>query len=366
MSTPQIITDESDSSDPLVSLKDLEVHFEDSGLIERVFRDERIVKAVDGVSLDIEENDVIALVGESGCGKTTLGKAAVGLQRPTGGSVEYRGQDIWEAKDSRNPDISHDEIRRSLQIVHQDPASALNPRRTVMSSLSSPLKRWRSNLGTDEREETVHRVLNRVGVTPAEDYAMRYPYQLSGGEQQRVALARTLLMSPDLVLADEAVSALDVSLRVEMMDLMLELQDLFETSYLFISHDFANARYLAEKADGRIGVMYLGKLVEIGPVEEVLYNPKHPYTKVLIWATPVLDPDVAEQTARNQPPVEQIDIPDPVDTPSGCNFHPRCPQAREACTENQPDIITAEDGTKAACFRQDDDHEYWSSPELHE
>ncbi len=307
--------------DAVVSLADVKVHFEkEQGFIEGLFSDPDVVGAVDGVSLDIPENDVVALIGESGCGKTTLGKTAIGVQRPTDGSVSFRGQDVWEAKAGRG-DVPYGDIRRSLQIIHQDPGGALNPNRTVMKTLTAPLKRWHDDMSSEDRRARVLRMIERVGMEPATDYAHRYPHQLSGGEQQRVALVRALLMNPDLILADEAVSALDVSLRVEMMELMLELQEQFDTSFLFISHNLSNARYLAEKSGGRVGIMYLGELVEIGPAETVLQNPKHPYTKVLRWATADLDPsgEVAE------PPVRDIDIPDPVDPPSGCRFHTRCP-----------------------------------------
>ncbi|WP_143825091.1 oligopeptide/dipeptide ABC transporter ATP-binding protein [Natrinema ejinorense] len=348
------------SGDPLVSLDGVEVHFEESqGLLE--FGDPDVVRAVDGVSLEIEENDVVAFVGESGCGKTTLGKTAIGLQRPTGGSVRYRGQDVWDAKDGRGDvDIPHDEIRRSLQIIHQDPGSALNPNRRVMKILEAPLKRWQSGMSAGDRRREVLSMLERVGMTPPEDYAGRYPHQLSGGEQQRVALVRALLMDPDLILADEAISALDVSLRVEMMDLLLELQSQFDTSFVFVSHDLSNARYLAAHAGGRIGVMYLGRLVEIGPAERIINDPKHPYTKVLRWATPDLHGD----TDAAEPPVRTIDVPDPKDPPSGCRFHTRCPEAREACRRADPERVAVGERHEAACFREGDDQEYWSSPSL--
>ncbi|MFC6800048.1 MULTISPECIES: ABC transporter ATP-binding protein [unclassified Haladaptatus] len=353
------------SRKPLVSLDDVEVHFQTDSILDRVFKHEQsVVKAVDGVSLDIYEEDVVALVGESGCGKTTLGKTAIGLQRPTGGAVKYRGQDVWQAKDGADPDIEYEEIRRSLQIIHQDPGSSLNSNRTVLSCLSDPLKRWQPDMAADEREYHIHRLLERVGMKPAEDYAGRFPHQLSGGEKQRVVLIRSMLMEPDLILADEAVSALDVSLRVEMMDLMLELQDIVQTSFLFIAHDLSNARYLAAKADGRIGIMYLGKLVEIGPADEVLANPQHPYTKVLMWATPPLDPELARKAQRTNPPVREIDIPDPKNPPSGCRFHNRCPEAREACKRQTPTLIATDEATQAACFRLDEHHEYWQSAPL--
>ncbi|WP_335343113.1 ABC transporter ATP-binding protein [Halomontanus rarus] len=352
------------TNDPVVSLSSVDVHFETEGSLNP-FEDTETVRAVDNVDLDIYENDIVAIVGESGSGKTTLGKTAVGLQKPTGGSVTYRGQDIWEAqKRFSDSSISFPDIRRSLQIIHQDPGSSLNPHKTVLSSLEQPLKKWEDELGPEDREARVLAMLTRVGMSPPQDYAHRYPHQLSGGEMQRVALIRALLMNPDLILADEAVSALDVSLRVEMMDLMLELQDSFDTSFLFISHDLSNARYLAEHSNGRLGVMYLGELVEIGPAEEVLSNPQHPYTKVLKWATPSLEIEDA-----TEPPVRDVDIPDPVNPPSGCRFHTRCPNATEYCRSNTPAGLMAEnagDGEhhRTACHRVDEDSDYWESDTL--
>ena len=348
----------SDAPDPVVSLEDVEVHFTNHG---GLFSEEQTVQAVDGVNLDIGENEVVALVGESGCGKTTLGKTTIGLQRPTGGSVKYRGQDVWEARDSpRDAETPFKEIRRALQIIHQDPGSSLNPNRKVLNTLERPLKTWQPGMSADDRIARIHGMLDRVGMKPAEDYAGRYPHQLSGGEKQRVALIRALLMNPDLILADEAVSALDVSLRVDMMDLMLELQEQFDTSFLFISHNLSNARYLTKKTNGRIGIMYLGRIVEIGPVDEVLKNPKHPYAQVLMWATPSLETEEEVE----EPPIRDIDIPDPVNPPSGCRFHTRCPKAREVCMHVDPSLQDDTDHP-AACFRAyGDDHEYWDSPEL--
>ncbi|MCU4751263.1 ABC transporter ATP-binding protein [Halobacteria archaeon AArc-curdl1] len=349
------------SEEPLLSMEDVEVHFEEStGLFD--FRSEPdVVRAVDGVSLDVFEQDVVALVGESGCGKTTLGKTAIGLQRPTGGSVSYRGQDIWNARDGRGDvEIPFGDIRRSLQIIHQDPGSSLNPNRRVMKILEVPLKRWQSQMSAGDRRREVLSMLQEVGMSPPEDYAGRYPHQLSGGEKQRVALVRALLMDPDLILADEAISALDVSLRVEMMDLMLDLQKRYDTSFLFISHDLSNARYFAAHAGGRIGVMYLGQLVEVGPAEQIINDPQHPYTKVLRWATPDLNPG----SGGGEPPVRKIDIPDPKNPPSGCRFHTRCPEARETCTKQIPPEYTYDELHTVQCFREDDTHEYWSSQQL--
>jgi len=352
------------SDEPVVSLEDVDIHFEQAsdGGIFNIFEDPETVHAVDDVSLDIYENDVVSLVGESGCGKTTLGKAAIGAQRPTAGSVEYRDQDIWDAKDGNGDvDIPFDEVRRSLQMIHQDPGSSLNPNRKVQASLEAPLRRWFPDMNPNDRQERVLSMLEYVGMSPPADYAKRYPHQLSGGEQQRVALVRALLMNPDVILADEAVSALDVSLRVEVMDLMLELQDIFDTSFVFISHNLSNARYISAKADGRIGVMYLGEIVEIGPAEQIINDPQHPYTKVLQWSTA----DLEVEESVEDPPLRGIDIPDPVNPPSGCRFHTRCPEAREACTEQCPQLDEHVDDSeehKTACFREyDESHEYWDS-----
>jgi peptide/nickel transport system ATP-binding protein len=349
---------------PVLTLDDVEVHFESSqGLIKSLLQEPEHVRAVDGVSLDVYENEVIALVGESGCGKTTLGKTAIGLQRPTGGSIKFRGQDIWDAKDKKGDvEIPHEDIRQSLQIIHQDPGSAINPNRTIMHNLEMPLKHYTDELDMGDRQARILGMLETVGMTPPVDYAHRYPHQLSGGEKQRVALIRALLMEPDLILADEAISALDVSLRVEMMDLMLDLQEMFDTAFLFISHDFSNARYITEKSGGRIGVMYLGEIVEIGTVDEILNNPKHPYTKSLVWATP----DLEKTEDDEEVPLRKIDIPDARDPPSGCRFHTRCPEAREVCTRQKPPLESDNVSSthEAACFRDIEDHEYWDSPEL--
>jgi len=352
---------------PLLELDDLSVHFENESTFNP-FADPETVRAIDDVSLAVEENDVVVLVGESGSGKTTLGKTAIALQRPTEGNVRYRGQDIWAARDGTGPiEIPYPEIRKSLQIVHQDPGSALNESMTVLETLTEPLRKRFDDLDVGGRRQRIYNVLEEVNLTPPGDYASRYPHQLSGGEQQRVVLTRALLMDPDVVLADEAVSALDVSLRIETMDLMLDLQDVFDTSYLFISHNLSNARYLAEQAGGRIGVMYLGRLVELGTPQEVINDPKHPYTRVLKWATPSLALDEGENEDAGSPPVRTVDIPDAVNPPSGCRFHTRCPYARETCTEELPVFESAAgDDHRTACFRQYDDHPYWESGWLDE
>lgn len=345
----------------ILSLEDVDVHFDvESGW--GPFGEKSTVQAVNDINLDIYENDVVALVGESGCGKTTLGKTVIGVQRPSNGSVQYHGQDIWDAREYRGEvAIDFNKIRRSLQIIHQDPGNALNSNQKVQQILERPLKQVLPEMDQTERLSRIFGLLDHVGMGPPEDYADRYPHQLSGGEKQRVALIRALLMNPDMILADEAVSALDVSLRIEIMDLMLELQEIFSTSYVFISHNLSNARYLAGKAGGRIGVMYLGEIVEIGPAERVIENPKHPYTKVLKWST--VDLEIQEE--QNEAPMRGIDVPDPADPPSGCRFHTRCPVARDICTRESPELMDGDDGEHpSACFREDTAHEYWESEPL--
>ena len=350
-------------SENIVSLEDVSVYFETGGGWFSWFNKPEVVHAVDGVSLDIQERDVVALVGESGCGKTTVGKTAIGLQRPTDGAIKYRGQDIWSARENpKESTIPYKQIRRSLQIIHQDPGSSLNGYKRIMHTLSMPLKKWEPHLSREERQARILAMLEEVGMTPPEDYAERFPHQLSGGEKQRVALIRALLMEPDLILADEAISALDVSLRIDMMDLFIDLQEQFGTSFLFISHDLSNAAYLARKAGGRIGVMYLGEIVEIGPVDEIITNPQHPYTRVLMWATS----DIHDDAEKDELPMRKIDIPDPKDPPSGCRFHTRCPEARDICQRQAPDLVNVMNNHQSQCFRTIPDHEYWDSEPISE
>lgn len=345
----------------VLEMDDVEVHFDINTGFLNFWRETETVRAVDGISLDIPAEDVVALIGESGCGKTTLGKTAIGLQRPTGGTIKYRDQDIWDAYDGNGRiDIPWREIRQALQIIHQDPGSSLNPNKRVSHLLEIPLKKWQKDLNHQDRRARILGMLDHVGMSPPEAYAERYPHQLSGGEKQRVALIRALLMNPDIILADEAISALDVSLRIEMMDLFLDLQDRFGTSFVFISHDLSNARYLTEKSDGLIGIMYLGEMVEIGPARQIIHDPRHPYTKALRWATPSLSPEEADE----EMPLERIDIPDAKNPPSGCRFHTRCPEARAVCREETPEPVEAAPSQQVACFREYEAHEYWHSEPL--
>lgn len=360
---------------PLLELDDVSVHYKRETAVRQVIPDRikkrfgleaEVTRAVDDVSFEVDTNDVVAIIGESGSGKTTLGKTAVGLQAPTSGSVRYRGYDIWETRRDPDPDgLQFEDIRRALQIIHQDPDAALNPYRTISSSLRQPLEYWNPELTNADYRERILSLFERCGLTPVEDYEKRYPYELSGGEKQRVVLIRSMLLEPSLILADEPVSALDTSLTVDILDLMLELQDVFETSYLLVTHDVESARYIAEKADGKVGVMYMSNLVEFGTVEEVLENPKHPYTQILRWADLPMNPYKAREIVATETPLRKTEITDPDQRPSGCRFHPRCPKARTVCRDENPRLETA-NGHEAACFREHEGHEYWDSEPIDE
>ena len=370
------VTTETNSDEPVLQLDDVFVHFEQKESLvqqalpdsvgERFGMNEPPVQAVNGISLDIEEEDVIVLVGESGSGKSTLGRAAVGLEQPTEGTIRYRGHDINEVRKGTHgdEDLMWEDVRRALQIIHQDSTAALNPYRSIRAILAEPLKLWYPELDMNDRYERLTAMLRTTGITPAEEYLDRYPHQLSGGEKQRIAIIRAMLVEPDVILADEVVSALDVSLRIDIMDLLLDLQDMVGTSYVFISHNLTNARYFAEKADGRIAVMYMGNIVEMGPAAEVIENPKHPYTRILKWASLSLDPD--EIDIMEDSPMMTQDAPDPSDPPTGCRFREACPKAREACAQAEPTLDSeAGDTHVAACYREIPDHEYWDSDWAH-
>ena len=372
-------TDDVDDADdaPLLELDDVTVEYEDPSILDDVLPNSLVdrfglgdppVRAVDGVSLDVEDNDVVVLIGESGSGKTSLGRTAVGLQEPTEGTVRYRGYDFEAVERGEfGSEMLQEDVQRALQIIHQDADAALNPYRTIRSQLAEPLKLWYPEMDLNDRYERILSMLRTTGVEPAEEYMDRYPHELSGGEKQRIVIIRAMLVEPELILADEVVGALDVSLRVDIMDMLLELQDMFGTSFLFVSHNLTNARYIASKADGRIAVMYLGRIVEIGSVEEVINDPKHPYTQILRWASLPLDPTDARETINDESPMMTDEAPDPRNIPEGCRFQNACPMAREACLSEDPELVPVDgDGHQAACLRELEDHEYWDSDSLHE
>ncbi len=327
-------------STPIIDVKDLKVYFP---IRKGIFGKTLYVKAVDGVDLSISEKEIITVVGESGCGKTTLGKTIAGLIKPTGGKILYKGKDL--RKLSR---MEYKEYRRSVQMIHQDPFSALNPTKTVYQILSSPLKRWGFARSRAELIKKVSDLLELVGLTPPSDFLFKYPHQLSGGQRQRVVVARAISVNPKVVVADEPITMIDVSLRIGLLDLLLDLRERLGTAYLFITHDFGAARYFAAKGGGSIAVMYLGKIVEQGPAEDVIHDPLHPYTKVLLSAVPVPDPELTRKKKTIK--LKSLDIPSPINPPPGCKFHTRCPESMNICSKKEPKLVEVKPNHYVACW----------------
>jgi peptide/nickel transport system ATP-binding protein len=324
------------SQDEILRVEHLTKYYpvEKSFLEKALTRCKHFVKAVDDVSFTVKRGEIFTLAGESGCGKTTTGKLVVRLISPTSGKIFFDNVDITA--------LEHEDLRmlkRKIQIIFQDPYASFNPRMKIGDAVGHPL----SIHGIAEGEEKKRRVaelFNRVGLTPAEKFVYLYPHQMSGGQRQRAALARSLILQPEFIVADEPVSMIDVSLRTAIVDLMLDLRKDFGLTYLFITHDLAIAKYISD----RIGIMYLGKIVELGDKETIFSNPLHPYTQALLAAIPVPDPD------RKRKATELVgDVPSAIDIPSGCRFHTRCRYASEQCEKEEPELVEVSPGHYVAC-----------------
>lgn len=334
---------------PVLSIENLRKWYPlKRGFFETVFsREEMNVKAVDDVSFSLSKGEIFALAGESGSGKTTLGKVLLRLVSPSGGRIVFLGRDITELPDSKMKSL-----RREMQIVFQDPFESLDPRMIIKEIIAEPLRvqgvlesdasgrpRVRK-MGEQEVEERVKKMLSEVELVPPEEFMYRFPHEMSGGQRQRVAVARAFVLNPSFVVADEPVSMLDVSIRAEIINLMVDLVHKSQASIVFISHDIALAKHIAD----RIAVLYLGKMMELGNAERLVDQPLHPYTQALISAVPVPDPE--SKRARD---VISGEIPSPVDPPSGCRFHTRCPYAHERCVNEQPPLVEVEKDHYVAC-----------------
>lgn len=294
------------------------------------FGNKTAIPAVSNVNLTIKPGEIVALVGESGCGKTTLGKIVTGLHTPTEGQLLFQGQDVWKMK---RGDFA--EYRHSMQLVQQDSYAALNPMRTIYQSLSAPLLQHKLTKGHKQTYRRVGELLETVGLRPVEQFFDKYPHQLSGGQRQRVLMARAISLNPRLIVADEPVSMIDVSLRMAILRLMATLNQQLGIAFLYITHDLATARYIAQH--GRLAVMYLGKIVEQGSVHDVLHRPQHPYLQALLTAVPIPNPRIAK--AKRELPLKSLEMPTIANPPSGCSFHPRCLYADSTCEQSVPELL---------------------------
>ncbi|WP_322822279.1 dipeptide ABC transporter ATP-binding protein [Chloroflexus sp.] len=323
------------SGEYIIEIKDLRMHFPVThGIIFQ--RRVGTVKAVDGVSFNIKRGETLGLVGESGCGKSTTGRAILQLYRPTSGQVLFEGTDLTKLKGN-----ALRQMRRRVQMIFQDPYASLNPRMTVGDIIAEPIRVHKLREGRAVRER-VEELLHLVGLNPA--FANRYPHEFSGGQRQRIGIARALAVEPDFVVCDEPVSALDVSIQAQVVNLLEELQDKLGLTYLFIAHDLSVVNHISD----RVAVMYLGKVVELAEGPKLYSMPLHPYTQALLSAVPIPDPKVEKQRRRI---ILEGDVPSPLNPPSGCHFHTRCPIAIQKCKEEEPPFVDYGNGHFAACWR---------------
>jgi peptide/nickel transport system ATP-binding protein len=307
------------------------------GFFSSLVKKERLyVKAVDNVSFDVNREEIFGLAGESGSGKTTTGKCILKLIEPTDGRIIFKGEDISLLHPGQMK-----KFRRKMQTIFQDPYESLDPRMTVESIIEEPLRVLDLVKNDEEAVEKVKEILKEVGLIPPEQFIFRYPHELSGGQRQRVAVARAFVVKPEFIVADEPVSMLDVSIRAEILKLMLSLIKEYQTAFLYITHDLALAKHFCQ----RIAIMYLGKVMEKGTTEQVIEMPLHPYTKALIAAVPIPDP-----SARRTEVVIKGEIPSPINPPSGCRFHTRCPEfIGQICKSKEPELVEMEKGHFVAC-----------------
>ena len=321
------------ANEPLVRVQDLKMYFD---VDKKMFsRHKRTLKAVDGVSFGIERGRTFGLVGESGCGKTTVGRTIVRLYTPTDGAIYYDGNDIAKLD---NKQIAP--YRRKMQMIFQDPYSSLDPRMTVGDIIAEPIRAHKLYSKDSECKERVRELIATVGLKP--DHIARYPHEFSGGQRQRIGIARALASNPEFIVCDEPISALDVSIQAQVVNELEELQASLGLTYLFVSHDLSMVRHISHD----VGVMYLGHMVEMAPVEELFAHMQHPYTRALLSAVPIADPDLA---AKSQRIVIQGDVPTPIDPPSGCPFRTRCPYAKDICAEQRPEMRDIGGGHYCAC-----------------
>ncbi len=324
------------AGEPLLKVENLKKYFPvRRGFLSMLLsKKELYVKAVDGISFSVNEGEIFCLAGESGCGKTTTARLILRLIPPTDGKIFYKGVDITSLK---KREIR--KVRQEMQMIFQDPYQSLNPRSRVFDIINEPLEINRKDLDFKEKQNLVFKALEDVRLPP-EEYANKYPHELSGGERQRVAIARALVLNPRLIVADEPVSMLDASIRVGVLNLLLDLRSKYNLTLLYITHDLAQVRYIGN----HLAIMYLGKIVEMGSVDDIMEKPMHPYTQALLSNVPIPDP-----TIKRRKIMIKGEIPDPVNLPPGCRFHPRCPYSQRICSEKEPPLIEVDKNHYVAC-----------------